>query len=71
VSDDRAMGEFLHNILNPDLPPGPPWTHTFDPSVPSFTCPRCDRTSYNEFDVREGFCGACHAWTGTPAPPEL
>jgi ribosomal protein S27AE len=30
-------------------------------------CPRCGRTSYNPNDVREGYCGACHDWTGTPA----
>lgn len=28
------------------------------------TCPRCGRTSYNPNDVREGYCGACHDWTG-------
>ncbi len=31
---------------------------------PSITCPVCGRTSHNPNDVREGFCGACHAWTG-------
>ena len=30
---------------------------------PSFTCPRCHLTSYNENDVREGYCGNCHDWT--------
>ena len=34
------------------------------PSVPSFSCPRCGRTSYHPDDVREGYCGACHDWTG-------
>jgi hypothetical protein len=35
----------------------------------SFTCPRreCGRTSYNPNDVREGYCGACHDWTGREA----
>ena len=28
------------------------------------TCPRCGRTSYNRTDVREGYCAACHDWTG-------
>ena len=32
--------------------------------VPSFTCPKCQMTSYNPNDVREGYCGYCHAWTG-------
>ena len=35
---------------------------TGEPS--SFTCPRCGRTSWNPNDVREGYCGACHSWTG-------
>lgn len=35
--------------------------------VVAITCPHCHRTSYNANDVREGFCGACHAWT-TPRP---
>lgn len=32
----------------------------------SFTCPRCQRTSHNPGDVAEGYCGACHDWTGQP-----
>jgi hypothetical protein len=35
--------------------------------VESFTCPRCGITSWNPNDVREGYCGACHAWTGVLA----
>lgn len=30
----------------------------------SFTCPRCGRTSHNLMDVKEGYCGHCHDWTG-------
>jgi hypothetical protein len=33
----------------------------------SITCPRCGRTSHSPDDVREGYCGACHDWTGLPA----
>lgn len=29
---------------------------------PSFTCPQCGRTSYNQNDIRERYCGACHAF---------
>ena len=29
----------------------------------SITCPRCGRTSYNPFDIAEGYCGNCHDWT--------
>lgn len=28
--------------------------------MPTFTCPDCQRTSYNPNDVRERYCGACH-----------
>lgn len=30
----------------------------------SFTCPRCGRTSHHPVDEAEGYCGACHEWTG-------
>lgn len=30
-----------------------------------FLCPRCCKTSYNPNDAREGYCGACHDFTGT------
>lgn len=29
-----------------------------------FTCPKCDTTSYNPNDIAEGYCGACHDFTG-------
>lgn len=38
----------------------------------SITCPRCASTSYNPEDVRQGYCGHCHDWTGRPRHlPEL
>jgi ribosomal protein L37E len=37
-------------------------------AAPSFTCPRCDRTSYHPDDRKNGYCGACHDYTGTPTP---
>jgi hypothetical protein len=43
--------------------PGRPRT---DRAEPFFTCPACGMTSYNPNDVREGYCGNCHDWTGTP-----
>lgn len=33
----------------------------------SFTCPRCSRTSHSPDDERQGYCGACHAFTGSLA----
>ncbi len=30
----------------------------------AFRCPVCHRTSYNRNDAENGFCGACHAYTG-------
>lgn len=35
------------------------------PSV--FTCEDCGRTSQHPKDLEQGYCGACHAFTGTPA----
>lgn len=32
----------------------------------SITCPHCGWTSYNKNDIREGYCGNCHWWTGVP-----
>ena len=29
-----------------------------------YTCPVCQRTSFNPNDKREGYCGACKTWTG-------
>lgn len=30
--------------------------------TPSITCPVCERTSYHPEDVRQGYCGNCHAF---------
>lgn len=30
---------------------------------PSIKCPRCKHTSYHPDDVKNGYCGYCHAWT--------
>ena len=35
---------------------------TVERVAPSFTCPKCGRTSHNLNDVRERYCGACHEW---------
>lgn len=60
---------------DPDLPPYLVLT-TFEPVMkdgeivalslpaPPFTCPRCGMTSHNPNDIREGYCGNCHDWTG-------
>ena len=36
----------------------------------TFTCPRCGMTSANPDDVREGYCGNCHDWTGEQSEAE-
>lgn len=33
---------------------------------PSITCCLCGRTSYHPRDIEEGYCAACHWWTGRP-----
>lgn len=35
---------------------------------PGFTCPACGMVSYGPEDARQGYCGSCHEFTGTPAP---
>ncbi len=30
----------------------------------SFTCPRCRMTSHHPDDLKYGYCGNCHAFTG-------
>lgn len=35
----------------------------------SIRCPRCGRVSHHPDDVKEGYCGACHAWTADPVVP--
>lgn len=29
-----------------------------------YVCPRCGMLSHSARDAREGYCGACHDWTG-------
>lgn len=31
---------------------------------PSITCPQCRSKSYYQEDIRRGYCGRCHAYTG-------
>lgn len=38
-------------------------------ALESLTCPVCFMTSYNPGDVREGYCGHCHAWTSARITP--
>lgn len=62
---DEVLGEGTYADLNKGNP---------DPEVQaaikraeseqSFTCPVCGRKSYNANDIREGYCGNCHDWTG-------
>lgn len=40
---------------------------TGEPAAQPFTCPRCGRTSWHPEDKRQGYCGACHAFTASPA----
>jgi len=44
--------------------PGREWVYDPVAKQPSFTCPKCGMTSYNPNDIREGYCGNCHTWTG-------
>lgn len=33
-----------------------------------FTCPKCGRKSWHPEDKRQGYCGACHEFTGACNP---
>ncbi len=30
----------------------------------SFVCPECRTQSWHPEDVKQGYCGRCHFWTG-------
>jgi hypothetical protein len=38
-----------------------------DDKVHSFLCPQCERRSREADDIRDGYCGHCHAQTGSQA----
>lgn len=38
-------------------------------SAPPFVCPRCSAKSYHPEDLRRGWCGLCHAFTGGGMDP--
>lgn len=54
---NRSVGE-LADALGREAP-------NTDVTKP-FVCPRCKKTSWHPEDARQGYCGACHAFTGTP-----
>ena len=37
----------------------------------SFTCPECGITSYHPKDIQYGYCGKCHAFTGSSPSGEV
>jgi hypothetical protein len=32
-------------------------------TIKFIVCPQCHRTSYNPFDIQDGYCGSCHEFT--------
>lgn len=36
---------------------------------PSFVCPDCGARSHHPQDLLNGYCGRCHAFTGSPPGP--
>ena len=48
--------------------PATPETGTLDAAA-TFRCPVCGSTSRHPEDVRHGYCGRCHAFTGAPEAP--
>jgi hypothetical protein len=66
MSADFELQHFGH----PSEPGAPGHQKWLAENRPSITCPDCGRTSHNPNDVREGYCGACHAWTSTVVPDD-
>lgn len=40
------------------------------PAPARFVCPWCRAASSHPDDLRHGYCGRCHAFTGTPTDPD-
>lgn len=57
---DRATGE-LKDCFSPRFTKRKFPTRSID-GVPMFTCTRCGLTSYNQNDLREGYCANCHSF---------
>lgn len=54
----QALGQLMHNLLNPEPSPGPPYAHTIVPPAP---CPTgCD-------DDCELNPDGCHEWHAVPS----
>lgn len=70
----RLDGEWMHEVIASDrrlLDSGrhPTWREALAVGLAAldaaaFTCPRCGRTSWHPEDKRQGYCGACHDFTG-------
>lgn len=43
---------------------GDPGVRVYIDALTAFTCPVCSRTSQHPRDAQEGYCAACHAFTG-------
>ena len=55
--DQRALVRVAMSLAGGD-------PRSWAPPGATFTCPRCGATSAHPLDVAEGYCGACHDWTG-------
>jgi hypothetical protein len=64
LDDVDAARAFLQDMLNMGWQAPEPSPQ--QPHRPHITCPQCRRTSWDHYDVREGYCGNCHWWTSDP-----
>lgn len=58
--------EKTFRVVPPDMTP--PWQkdlmyRIFTGAHHRITCPKCGRTSYHPEDIKQGWCGNCHAYT--------
>jgi ribosomal protein S27AE len=56
------MVELTNHVISSDPRFIPYEVPTGADTIPSITCPRCGRTSFNRGDIRNRYCGYCHAF---------
>lgn len=61
---DTADSRQFDAELQQCVPPGLDAQRAFPQAMSSFVCPRCGVRSFNLKDAAEGYCGACHEFTG-------
>jgi hypothetical protein len=64
--DEEAAEKWLRSVRRAYLEVQHVDPVTEGAELSAFTCPCCGMTSHHPEDIRQGYCGACHWWTGDP-----